>query len=159
MVLAEVMPEERTRSGAWLAGLVSQHHPRLGERLAAFLAIARGARADNILPEVRAAAMTRHHVVNRQVIRLNAAVLANEIVAAKNGAARERHAQSRAVHLIRQANHGGTRKFHRRRVNVAATVDDDFRLAADEEDNRASSLTHVQRFVILVENENVLAHH
>ena len=92
------------------------------------------------------------------MIGLNTAILTREIITAENRAARESDPHAWAAHLIRQANDGGTRKFRRWRVNIAATVDEDFRFAADEQDNRAFDLAHIQRLIILVEDKNVVAH-
>ena len=152
------MGEECARGWAWLGGLVPQRHACLDECLTPFAAIACGARADDIFPHVLAAAIARNDVINRKMVRLCAAVLAGEIVATKDGAARQFDAWTRSLDLVREANHRRARESRRRGRNVAATVQNDFGSAADEEHNRAVRVAHVQRLVVLVENENVLPH-
>ncbi len=117
------MPKKRARSRAGFARLAPQNHPRFFQRLASFFAIARGTRTHNIVPRMRAAAMARNHVVNRQVIRLDTAVLAREMIAAKDRAARECDAQPWPTHLIRQANDRGARNFCSGGANITATIE------------------------------------
>lgn len=100
VVLSKVMPEERTRVGARFIRLAPQHHPRFFECFATFFPIAHRTRADDVLPTMCAAAMARHNMINRQVIRLHAAILASEIITTKNGTTRERHARTRATYLM-----------------------------------------------------------
>ena len=67
-----------------------QLHVRLLQRLAAFFAIAGWTRADDIFPGMRTLAITRNDVIDGQMIRLDTAILACKIIAAKNGAASQR---------------------------------------------------------------------
>ncbi len=53
----------------------------LSQRTATFAVVARSACSHHVVPGVLAAAMTRHHMVQRQVVPPFAAVLAGVVVA------------------------------------------------------------------------------
>ena len=62
-------------------GDAHQAHARLLGRPAALAVVARLARGDEVLPRVAAAPMARHDVVEGEVVRLAAAVLAGVAIA------------------------------------------------------------------------------
>ena len=80
-VVREVRREQRVEVAAWLVRLAGQPKTGLLERLATLSVVARLARGDQVLPAVRPAPMARRHVVEREVVRLAAAVLARVPVA------------------------------------------------------------------------------
>src|SRR5207244_5037525 len=61
-------------------GDAEELHLRLGERAPTLLVIARAARRDHVLPGVLAAAVPRHHVVEREVVAALPAVLAGVVI-------------------------------------------------------------------------------
>ena len=75
-LVGEVRREQRVEVAARLERRAEQPEARLLERLAALAVVARLAGGDEVLPRVAAATMARHDVVERQVVRLAAAVLA-----------------------------------------------------------------------------------
>ena len=105
-----------------------------------------------------AATMARHDMVDREMVRLDATVLAAEIVATKNRATRKLDPRSRSAHLMRQSNDGWKRKRGGRRVDVPAAVHDNFRFAANEQHHRAMRVAHIQRLVVLIEDEDLMPH-
>ena len=68
-----------------------QVHPRLVRRAATLAVIASAARAHQVVPAVAAAAVPRYDVIQRQVARANAAVLARVVIANEDLAARQPH--------------------------------------------------------------------
>src|SRR4029077_7025795 len=68
-----------------------ERHPRLSERATALPVIARLARRHDVLPDMRTAAVTRHHVIEREVVPAPPAVLAGVVVADENFLARHLH--------------------------------------------------------------------
>ncbi len=152
------MEKERAHRGGGFGGSAAQHHPRFVQSFAAFASIAGRTRADHVIPNVRAAAMSRNNMVDGQVVCLNAAVLTREIVAAKYGAPRQAQPRPRAIYLLREADDRGTRKLRRGRENIPATVGDDLCFAANDQHDRAMRVANIERFVILIQYQDVLPH-
>ena len=99
--------------------------------------------------------MLGEHVVERQFLRTRATILAGELVAEKDLAAREPHPGSRPLDEVVQTD-------DRRHAECAAwraqdeTVNlQDLRLAAIDKYDCTSWVAHVQRLVVLVENEHL----
>ncbi len=57
--------------------LMEQLHPGFQRRVTRFPMVARDARAGNVLPDMGAASVSGHHMVNSEVLGLLATVLAN----------------------------------------------------------------------------------
>ena len=85
--LALMFPRRQLGSERFEGDRPVQAQARLLERLAALAVVAALAGGDEVLPGVTAPAMARHHVVERQVVRLPAAVLAGVTVTAEHLAA------------------------------------------------------------------------
>lgn len=152
------MSEKESQRCVGFSRFAAQRHPRFFQRFAAFPSITRRTRAHDVSPNMRAAAMPGDNMIESEVVRLRTAVLASEVVAAKHSAARQFQARPRTLHLVREPNHRGARKLGHGRQNIATAIHENFGLAADEEHYRAMRVTHIERFVILVEDENSLTH-
>jgi hypothetical protein len=74
---------------------------------ARLLVVADTAGSDEVLPGVTPATVARHHVVDREVARLLAAVLAHVVIAHEDLAPGEAHLRSRPLDHVDEANHGG----------------------------------------------------
>jgi hypothetical protein len=71
-------------------------------------------------------------MVDRQMARLNTAVLARIVIAAKDRPARQRHSGPRSPDLACQPDNRRSRELRRRSANITPAVDDDFGFAADQ---------------------------
>src|SRR4029079_502878 len=83
-LVGEIRREERVDIAARLERVLVQPQTRLVEGLAALPVIACLARGDEVLPRVPTAPVARHDVIEGQVARLPAAVLAGVPVAGKH---------------------------------------------------------------------------
>lgn len=84
---------------------MQQMHAGFGEGAPSFVVIAGRAGCDNVLPDVTAIKMARHHVIHRQNGSDLAAILAGVIIAAKDLAPVERHLRVRSMDHVLQADH------------------------------------------------------
>ena len=117
--------------------------------------VARSARSHDVVPRVLAAAMTRHHMVQRQVVPSLAAVLAGVLVALEDLLARELHDRPRPLDVIDETD-------HRRRLQIQTLARDDVTVLLDhrcllfrKQDDSTPHVAHVQRLEIQVEYEHV----
>lgn len=103
-----------------------------------------------ICPDMLAAHVARHHVIHRQIAFPLSTVLAGIIIAAKNFAARQLDVRARPVNLVLQPNDGwpGQQQFDR--SNVSSPVDDHICFACQEQADRPSYGTNIDRFKISV---------
>ena len=76
---------------------------RLRQRAPALAVVTRSAGSHHVVPRVLAAAMTRHHMVQGQVVTSLAAVLAGVLVALEDLLARELHDRTRSLDVIHEA--------------------------------------------------------
>src|SRR5689334_18289866 len=81
-----------------------QTHARLVEQLAALAMVAVLAGGDEVVPGVGAATVARDHMVEGQVMRLGAAVLAGVLVADEDLASRQAHARAGTLDPVVEAN-------------------------------------------------------
>ena len=135
-----------------------QAEARLVERLAALAVVARLAGRDEVLPGVAAAAMARHDVVEGQVVRLAAAVLAGVPVAGEDLAAGQLDARPRPADLVLEPDHGRRAVFGPRRPDHLVVVLDHFGLLAEDEAEGPRQVADVERLVILVQHEYDTVH-
>jgi hypothetical protein len=91
-------------------------------------------------------------VVQRQVPRLLAAVLAGEAVAEEDIAAGEAANRSRSANEVDEADDGGDFEEQCRAVEVTAAVLDDLSFAAINQYESAPDVANVERLVVLVEH-------
>src|SRR5688500_8181920 len=115
--------------------------------------IARAASAHQVVPCVPATAVPRHHVVERQLLGLRAAVLAGVVVAQKDLAPREPDAGARTLHELYQADHRRARDRKRGRADGASTVLQDLSLPTVEEDHGAPGVADVDRLIVLIKHQ------
>jgi len=104
---------------------------------------------------VLATAMTRHHVIERQVVAALAAVLAGVVVALKDLLARQLHHRTRPLDVIDEPD-------HRRRLQDEALARDDVavlldhrRLLLREQHHSTPHVAHVQRLEVEVEDQHI----
>jgi hypothetical protein len=97
-------------------------------------------------------------MVERQVVRLAAAVLARVSVSREHLAAAELHARSRAPDEVLQPDDGGRAELRPRRPNHLVVVLDHLGLLTEQEAEGPRQITDVQRLVVLVQNENDAVH-
>src|SRR5207248_1958112 len=97
---------EVRRRGRRSLRLAEKQHLRFGEGAATLLVVAVAARGDHVLPGVLSATMTRHHVIEREVVATLAAVLAGVVVALKDLFTRQLHDRARPLHVIDETDHG-----------------------------------------------------
>ena len=132
--------------------------PGLVERLAALAVVAGLARGDQVLPAVGATAVARHHVVERQVVGLAAAVLAGVPVAREDLATAELHARPRPADEVLETDHGGRAELRPRRPNHLVVVLDHLGLLTEQQSEGPWQIADVERLVVLVQNENDAVH-
>ena len=139
-------------------GGAGQTQAGLLERLAALAVVARLAGGDEVLPGVAAAAVARHDVVEGQVVRLAAAVLAGVPVAREDLAPRQLDARPRPADQVLEADDGGRAVLGPHRPDHLVVVLDHFGLLAEHQAEGARQVTDVERLVVLVQNEYDTVH-
>src|SRR5687768_4053410 len=82
-----------------------ERHVGIAEQLAAFPVIANTAGADQVLPGVLTAAMAGHDVVQREVTRLQTAVLARVVIADEDFAAGQPYSWARPLDQVHQTDY------------------------------------------------------
>jgi len=92
---------------ARLVRFTAKHHSCLLGEASALPVVARLAGTDEIFPTVRTAAMPRDDMVNRQLLRLLATVLAGEVVAQKQLSACELGNGLDAAYEVEKPDYGG----------------------------------------------------
>ena len=102
--------------------------------------------------------MARHDVVEGQVVRLPAAVLAGVPVAGEDLAAGELDPRPRAADQVLEADDGGRAVLGPHRPDHLVVVFDHFGLLAEDEAEGPRQVTDVQRLVVLVQNEYDTVH-
>jgi hypothetical protein len=100
---------------------------------------------------VGAAPVPGQDVVQGEIARLLAAVLAHEVVSQEHIAAGEAALGPRAPDQVDKANDRGDLELRGGAVQVAAAVFDDFRFAAVKQDESPAYVTYVQWLIVLVQ--------
>src|SRR5688572_27002338 len=115
-----------------LAGFAPQSHMRFSSRAATFAAVAGRAGCHQVIPCMTTAAMTRDNMVNREMGRFPPAVLAGEVIAAKDFALGEFNAWAWTPNIVPKADDrwGGVRDA--RCTYMAATIKNEFGFACDK---------------------------
>ena len=99
-----------------------------------------------------------HDVVERQVVRLPAAVLAGVAVAGEDLAPGQLDPRSRPPDQVLEPDHGGRAVLGPRRPDHLVVVLDHFGLLAEHEAEGPRQVADVERFVVLVQNEHDTVH-
>ena len=149
----EVRGEQRVHVTARLEGRPRKPHPRLVGEPPALSVVAVLARCNQVVPRVRAAAVTRNDVVQGQIVRLRAAVLARVLVAEEDLAPAESHPRARPLYAVLQPNDRRRPKDLRGRADVVMVVLDDLCLLAEDESKRPSDIADVEGLVIRVKKQ------
>src|SRR6266550_2409794 len=114
-LVREVRREQRVDVAARLERRTMKSEAHLLEEVAALAMVARLAGRDEVLPGVAAAAMARDDVVEGQVVRLAAAVLAGVPIAGEDLAARQLDARSGPANLVLEPDDRRGAEFRPRR--------------------------------------------
>src|SRR5690606_585319 len=132
-----------------------QVHAGLVRRPVALPGVAALAAGHDVLPRGRAAAAAREHVVEGEVVRVPAAVLADVLVAPEDVLAVERHAlPERRAHEAPQPDHAGYREHRVGGAQHLARLLDTLGDLVHEQRHGALHRAHVQRLVARVEDED-----
>ena len=154
VVIVEVLAEQVIAVRLRLERKTTKVHVRLGQRFSAFTMVAGATGAHQVLPGVLSTTMSRNDVVERQIAGLHSAVLAGVVITNKDLAASEPNARARTLDEINQTD---DRRPTERLVgcaNVANAVLENLGLATVNEQDRPTSITHVQRLVILIQDQD-----
>jgi hypothetical protein len=109
--------------------------------------------SDQVVPVVLAASIARDDVVEGELSRAMAAVLAGVVVTEEDIAATEASAGVRSSDYVDQANHGGDLKNKRGATQVAPSVLQHLGFTSVQQDEDAPGTADVQRLVVLIENQ------
>ena len=105
-----------------------------------------------------AAAIARHDVIQGQVVRLAAAVLAGMAIAGKDLAAGQLDPRPRPADQVLQPDDGGRAVFGPHRPDHLVVVLDHFGLLAEHEPEGPRQVADVERLVVLVQNKYGTVH-
>src|SRR5687768_6556558 len=105
LLVRHVRAEQGVDVAARLERGPDQAQARLLGRLPALAVVAGLAGSDEVLPRVAAAAVARQDMIERQVVRAGAAVLAEMPVAQEDLAPGQLHARSRPADLVLEPDH------------------------------------------------------
>ena len=116
----------------------------------AFLPVARRAGGDQVAPDVRAAAVTRQDMIDRQMHRLPAAILAGVIVPPENFPLREVRVGARRMDHFLKLDDRRDRVRQPDGVDRSASVGHQPGLAPDDQMQSPPRIAHVDRLKICV---------
>jgi hypothetical protein len=105
----------------------------------------------DVVPIMAAAAVARKDVIQCQVARLLATVLAGEAVSQEDIAARETALRPRAANEVNQADDGRNFENGGGTMEITAAVLDDLGFAAIDQYESAPDVADVQRLVVLIQ--------
>jgi hypothetical protein len=108
---------------------------------------------DDVIPVVLAAAIAGEDVVEGEVTRAASAVLAGVAVAQEDIAAAEASAGPRSSDYVDETDNGGDLKNEGGATQVAPPVLQHLGFASVHQDEGATRITDVERFVILIKNQ------
>lgn len=122
------------------------------EKVVFFGSVARSAGRHDIVPGMGTAAAPGHNMVD--VLRRRAAVLAAVAIPSEDGTAVQRHSGLIGhLHEVLQADHRRLGKRTPRRVETPARVVEDFSLAIQYQDQRATAGHNAQRLIAGIEQK------
>src|SRR5205823_2597686 len=107
---------------------------------------------DEVLPRVPAAAVAREYVVQRQLTRLPAAVLARVAVAYEHLAPGQAHLWTGPLHEVHEADDRRKQEDVARAPEPTVAVLENLRFPPVEERERAACVADVDRLVVLVKD-------
>ena len=113
---------------------------------------------DKILPAPRAAKPPRNHMVDGEIVRPRAAVLAGVGIADEDLAATQLRHRPRSLDLVQHADDRRPREILAAGLNGVRVPLEDLGLALGEQHDRAPRDAHVQRLVVLIEKKNRTGH-
>jgi len=149
--------EEGTAGG--FGGRAHQFHVRLLGGSAGFFAVTFHAGTDHVLPGMFAVAEAGHHVVERKMFTLGAAILAGVMVTVKDFIAGHLALAARtADKLIEPDNR---RKLDRlcECMDVTRAVFNHYRLALEDKDDGAAGAAYGKRLVTLIQDQYRMVQH
>ncbi len=146
--------EQDVRVGLWGLGLMKKPHPGFLGRIPCFTVVARHTCAGDVLPDVGATSVARHHMVDGKVLCLYATVLAYVAVSQKDLLSRKTVLLDRALHHVNQSDHCGDVKDGLRRVEFPSSILQHLRFTPAKEDYCAADIADVEGFIVLVQKQH-----
>lgn len=120
--------------------------------------IASPAGGHHIRPDMRAAQVPRHDMVNRQIWHLSPAILAGIIIPAEDFATGQLDSRSRALDHVFQAYHGWKWKAARYCLDNAPTVGNQRGSTVEHHPDRPACIAHIEWLKIGIEYQNQCVH-
>ena len=134
--------------------LLAKLHASLGGGPAGLAMVAGLARANEVLPGVRAAAVAGDDVVDGQIASDLSAVGARPVVAGEDLLAREAQTRPRAADVLDEANDRGELHGTGSGVKKGRGTFNDLGLTAQHQNYRSSHVAYIERFVILIKDKH-----
>jgi hypothetical protein len=134
-------------------GLMEQLHPGLLWRVPGFLVVAWDTRTGDILPDMGAASVTRHYMVDGEVLSLLAAVLANVAVPDEYFLSGKAVLLNRPLHHVDQPDDRGDVKGRLRRMNLSSSILQHLRFSTTKETYCAADVADIEGFIILIKKQ------
>ena len=106
---------------------------------------------DDVIPLMAAAAVSRQDVIKGKFLGSLAAVLATELIAEEDIAARQAALRPRAPDKVDQPDNGRNGEGRTRAMEIASAVLQGLGFATVDDDDRATNGADVKRLVVLVE--------
>lgn len=136
------------------ARLSQQLHSRLARSPSRLVVVAGNARANNVIPGVWTVPPPRHNVVESELARALATVLAGESVPIEHCLPRKSAAHHRPLHHVDQAYDRWRGEQFRNALDMSTSIYHKLSFAPPYQDDCASHVADVERLVILVEHQN-----
>jgi hypothetical protein len=116
--------------------------------------VARHAGAGDVLPDVGAAFVAWHHMVNGEVLCLFAAVLADVTVSEEHLLPRKSMLLDRSFHHVDEPDDRRNIKNCLRRAKFPSSILQHLRFSSTQENDSAADVADVESFIILVQKQH-----
>ena len=137
----------------WSSGLSDQRKPSLFRLATPLAGVAGSAGGNEVLPTRWAVVRLRYDMVDGHLSIADTAILTLVVIAAQDVALGQHHAAAWGPDVAFESDYAGDRESFTYRPHTAVTEFDTARFAAKHKTEGAPHRTHVERLVILVENE------
>ena len=134
-------------------GLMEQLHSGFLRRVPRLLVVAWDTGTGDVLPDVGAAPVSGHHMVNGEVLGLLPTVLADVPVPDKHLLSGKAVLLHRSLHHVDKPDDGGDVKSGLRRMNLSSSILQHLRLASTHEADRAADVADVESFIVLIKKQ------
>jgi len=142
----------------WFARDAHQDHARLPQRPPPFSQVACGASRHEVGPTVVAPSVARGNVVNREVTRVRAAILAHVLISPKDLSLAEADSWARPLDHVAEADHRGAGDGNPHRADHPSAIEQHLRLAGKQQADGAASGNHVERLEVRVKDQHGRVH-